>query len=86
MEKQVYTKESTVWTKLYYGELIVKFIKKDGTERTMRCTLNLDKVPEELLPKGTKTVTNDLTKRVFDLDKNAWRSFRYDSVVEVNEC
>ena len=86
MEKQVYTKESTVWTKLYYGELIVKFIKKDGSERTMRCTLNLDKVPEELLPKGTKTVTNDITKRVFDLDKNAWRSFCYDSVVEVNEC
>ena len=86
MEKQVYTKDSAVWSKLYNGELIVKFIKKDGSERTMRCTLNLDKVPEELLPKGTKTVTNDITKRVFDLDKNAWRSFRYDSVVEVIEC
>lgn len=62
----------------------VVFTKKDGTEREMRCTLNPSLIPQEKQPKlseseeGSSTVGSAV--RVFDLDKQEWRSFRWDSV------
>ena len=64
-----------------YGEVYVTFTKKDGEEREMRCTLN-----EELAPhyeKKTERKVNDEVCFVYDLDKDAWRSFRFDSVTQV---
>lgn len=63
--------------------MIVTFIKKDGTERIMRCTTNLGNVPVEKHPKGTGTGSTSSVKKVFDLDKQEWRSFRIDSVISV---
>lgn len=62
----------------------VTFTKANGDERVMRCTLQ-----ESVLPKQTdleeavqkKGPTDSLA--VWDLEKNAWRSFRYDSVISV---
>lgn len=85
MSEKKYTAESKIWEKLKTGELFVQFIKKDGSERLMRCTLNLDKVPKDMHPKNKVEYDNSVTKRVFDLDKQAWRSFRYDSVIDVHE-
>jgi hypothetical protein len=56
----------------------VKFVKKDGTERVMKCTTQMDSIPEDKRPKSTHHNTDVLN--VFDLDKNDWRSFRVDSV------
>ena len=59
----------------------VTFTKKDGTSRVMRCTLK-----EELLPvvdtdsDKKERKQSDESLAVWDLDKNAWRSFRVDSV------
>lgn len=55
--------------------------KKVGTGelRTMRCTRNLGMVPTDLQPK-IKTRANPSVAVVFDLDKNDWRSFHYDTV------
>lgn len=70
--------------------LIVTFLKKDGTERVMRCTTNLDMIPAEKHPKGDKPIKEgeekkvETAKRVFDLEKQEWRSFRYDSVIAVS--
>lgn len=66
---------------LSYGEVTVNFTKKDGEEREMRCTLN-----EELTPpyeKKTERKVNEEVCFVYDLDKDAWRSFRFDSVTQV---
>lgn len=55
------------------------FEKKDGTIREMKCTLMESKLPP-------KEPTNYIPKEninslpVFDLEKNEWRAFRYDSV------
>ena len=69
---------------LILGPTTVIFKKKDGTERTMLCTLNPTMVKEyEKKTEQTKTVNKD-TCPVYDLDKNEWRSFRYDSVIEVS--
>jgi hypothetical protein len=68
------------------GIVNVTFTKVDGSQRDMRCTLN-----ESLIPQTTSTEpkterkVNDTVQRVFDLDKNEWRSFRKDSVIEFHQ-
>lgn len=58
----------------------VKFIKKNGEERVMKCTKNLGMIPEEKHPHSNISYTPSQI-RVFDLEKNAWRSFLVDSVI-----
>lgn len=61
----------------------VKFTKLDGDIREMRCTLNEDDIPKDKQPKGTSTKSSPKDSiAVFDLDKQEWRSFRYDSIKE----
>lgn len=66
---------------LSYGEVTVNFTKKDGEVREMRCTLNEGMVPP--YEKKTERKVNEEICFVFDLDKNAWRSFRFDTVTQV---
>lgn len=63
--------------------LRITFTKKDGSDRTMRCTLVGTFIPEDKHPKGTGRLVTEDTCRVFDLDKQEWRSFRWDSVKRV---
>ena len=60
----------------------ITFKKKDGTERIMKCTLQEDIVP--IYEKKTERVKkqNDETLAVWDLDIEAFRSFRVDSVTD----
>ena len=68
---------------LHAGPVSVSFIKKDGSERTMLCTLQEDKVVYgEKKTDRVKTVSQE-TLPVFDLNKNEWRSFRLDHVTKV---
>lgn len=62
--------------------VLVTFIKKNGEERKMLCTTNLGLVPPASHPKGVGN-PNPETKPVWDLQKQAWRSFRYDSVTDI---
>ena len=69
-------------------DLCVVFAKKDGTQREMFCTLAESKIPADKQPKsGVEEATNSTTAgsalRVFDTDKQEWRSFRWDSIKEV---
>ncbi|NDG31831.1 DUF2693 domain-containing protein [bacterium] len=62
------------------------FRKNDGTMREMRCTLRDEYLIESKSttePKKPRKVSED-SIAVIDLDKNEWRSFRYDSVKRVN--
>lgn len=62
----------------------IKFLKTDGTEREMNCTLKEDIVePYEKKTDKVKARNEDVLP-VFDLDKKAWRSFRLDSILSVN--
>ena len=59
----------------------VTFTKKNGEERVMPCTLVFDHIPENLRPKGNITQHRSQdTIAVWCMDKEAWRSFRLDSV------
>lgn len=60
--------------------MTITFTKKDGTQRVMRCTRDMNTIPAEKHP--STTTTNDATDaiRVFDLEKQEWRSFNLSSV------
>ena len=62
----------------------ITFIKKsDGTTRVMKCTKNLDKIDTKYHPLGKTRIDNVNHCRVFDLEKNAWRSFDINTVTDV---
>lgn len=63
--------------------LCITFTKADGTDREMQCTLLESLIPSDKAPKGTGRETSDAVQRVFDLDKQEWRSFKWESVKEV---
>ena len=58
----------------------VEFIKRDGTTRLMLCRVGVTK----FLKGGKRTVGNDV-QVVFDIHKMQYRSFRYDSVIKINQ-
>lgn len=60
------------------------FKKKDGTERKMLSTLVESNIPTEFKPKGEDTVVTNDVLRVFDLENQGWRSFRWDSVINIS--
>ena len=63
----------------------VVFVKKDGTERSMNCTLMADLLPpQEIKENAQPRKENEEVLAVYDLDKRAWRSFRIDAVKSVS--
>ena len=80
-EKEVFRK----WliSHLKFGPVTIYFTKKDGTERKMDCTLKEENIVQyEKKTERVKTL-NEETCPVFDLEKNEWRSFRYDANTKV---
>jgi acyl-ACP thioesterase len=63
----------------------VTFTKVNGETRTMPCTLKDDIVPayERKTPVKEATDKEKATLSVWCTDKDAWRSFRVDSVTEI---
>ena len=60
----------------------VSFIKSNGENRLMKCTLRPDMIP---VVKNTGAASvNEVVTIVYDLEKQAWRSFRNDSVTGFN--
>ena len=72
---------------LQTGIANVTFVKKDGTERVLRCTLSPTELPAqtdlEKAFKQQKTPNPDVLA-VWDLENLGWRSFRYDSIIGFN--
>jgi len=80
---------------LQEGTVDIVFTKVNGERREMKATLNPGNIPEDKMPK--QQVLNEYDEspikprkenpnvlRVFDEEKQEWRSFRLDSVTEVN--
>ncbi len=66
---------------LYNDKCRVRFTKKDGSERIMICTLCPEFLPLQTdLEEAAGKNREDLVV-VWDLEKEAWRSFRFDSVL-----
>jgi hypothetical protein len=71
---------------LHTREVTVTFTKKDGTERVMKCTTNptyvMFKDPAILESKKDRKVNEDVMP-VYDLESQHWKSFRWDSIKQV---
>jgi hypothetical protein len=78
----------SVFQKLRTDIVNVCFTKADGTERKMLCTLVESKIPEDKRPKSTTETQSASTAgssvRVFDTEKQEWRSFRFESVISID--
>jgi len=68
-------------------EILVEFIKKDNSKRLMKCTLNQLSIPQNQLPKTERTkeekekeVIEKKIIRVYDLEKDAWRTIPLDRI------
>ena len=65
----------------------VTFTKVSGEERTMKCTLRSEHIPNAPSAGGQLIVErkeNANTVSVWDMEKNGWRSFRVDSVKSIS--
>lgn len=60
----------------------IDFIKVDGTSRTMLCTKDPTIITESHLPSGNqdKLMNNAAVLKVFDLEKQGWRSMRISNI------
>ena len=77
----------SIWLKamLTSSEGVVTFIKSDGTERVMKCTLVANQLPKVEIKEDAKLRKESTTSMcVFDLEKNEWRSFTIKKVKQVN--
>lgn len=66
------------------GSMLVVFTKADGSKRQMHATTCPARIPEDKLTKEESglTSTSEEVQRVFDLNLQEWRSFRWDRVVD----
>lgn len=65
------------------AHVLITFEKQDGSLRDINCTLHSSKLPplkEETETKKKRKVNHEVIP-VWDLDKQSWRSFRIDSIV-----
>jgi hypothetical protein len=83
---------------LQNSEVTVTFTKADGTDRDMLCTLDHSRIPVSVVkPISTTAPVDGIVResrkpkkepdphsiRVFDLEKQEWRSFRFERLKKV---
>lgn len=62
----------------------ITFTKTDGTSRVMKCTLSEEFLPQITKESGSTTKTpNPDVCPVWDMENQAWRSFRWDSITKI---
>lgn len=60
----------------------LQFTKADGSLRTIDATLIPEHIKTTTSEKPTKAANPDV-QAVWDMENHGWRSFRYDSVVQI---
>lgn len=86
---QINTEEGKSWTlgllrDENVKDLRITFTKVDGTERVLHCTLAESRIPTEKRPAGENATSYSSSAiRVFDIEKQDWRAFRWDSVKRI---
>ena len=86
-DKDIIASAVEFWQTLYKeGEATIKFEKKDGTIRIMKCTLDFTRIPKTKhpkkvnIPKILKLMQDSGVMNVFDLEKKDWRSVPFQKV------
>lgn len=81
----IFTKENLI-DMLRNNIVTVTFTKVNGEERTMKCTLMAEYVPNAPSSSGQILLQESDSKAVsvWDTEMNGWRSFRVDSVKSIS--
>jgi hypothetical protein len=81
----IFTKENLI-DMLRNNVVTVTFTKVNGEERTMKCTLMSEYVPNAPTNGGQVLLQESESKAVsvWDTEMNGWRSFRVDSVKSIS--
>jgi len=64
------------------NDVSFEFIKKDGSLRKMKATLQEEALPPKIATEKPKKENAEVIS-VWDLDLNAWRSVRYESIRKI---
>lgn len=73
--------EDTIKDLLYKKLITIKFVKKDGSDRVMRCTLQPDLLPPQEIKEDKAPRKKSTTSlAVYDVEANGWRSFNYRTI------
>lgn len=85
MDYTIVENQEALKERLKNGIVLVSFTKKDGERRDMHCTLNGNHIKTEskAVSKETSRPVSTTSLAVYDVNKEAWRSFRWDSIIEV---
>jgi len=73
-------------SQLTAGQVIVTFNKSTGEQRIMTCTLQESLLPARPVTSGKTRSANPDVCVVWDVNAQAWRSFRYDRVTAIEQC
>lgn len=76
--------KNTILEAARQGVITVRFTKKNGDERIMKCTLLSEYLPQQKDIEEVSTKENTDFLAVWDVEVNGWRSFRIDSVISLN--
>lgn len=79
----VYDK-NTIAAAARQGVITIRFTKKNGDERLMKCTLLSEYLPSQKDIEESTIKDNPNTLAVWDIEAAGWRSFRIDSVISMN--
>lgn len=81
MTKIIESQREEIKKRLKESILRITFEKKDGTYRVMLATLRNDYIEPILKPNTKHRKPNPEVCCVFDVEKDAFRSFRWDSLI-----
>jgi hypothetical protein len=84
MDERKMPDKDKILEQLHAGPTRVVFKKVDGELREMNCTLMEDLLPPRPQEESTTPARkeNPDVQSVWDIDKAAWRSFRWANIVE----
>ena len=81
MAKIIESQREEIKKQLKESILRITFEKKDGTNRVMLATLRNDYIEPILKPTTNHRKPNPEVCCVFDIEKDGFRSFRWDSLI-----
>ena len=81
-------KKEELLTELKTADVNITFKKLNGDVRNMKCTLRENVIPkadkeDHLSQKKIRNISEEVLA-VWDLEKNAWRSMRWENIIEVS--
>lgn len=76
--------KAEIKTKLEAGIATVVFTKADGSERSLKCTLQASMLPARESSEKPQRADNPEVVHVWDVDNNGWRTFRLDSMKDIS--